>query len=528
MEATLPNNEIIIPCLVEKCKWCPQENGYCKRHQRVYQYNTLVSSGKILCRFFFRGCDNEVKEGIKTCTECLEKKHADKPKCSHEGCENHVKSSKYCGKHIRDLYRDKEIEENIKYCDISRGCFNICDEDYASCKDCLKKSRENEKIVFDKRTKLNLLLKDIISSDKSICVDCGKEYDKFITAHKKQSKRCLKCNEIQKRQDTKRADRHRNYKEECLKSINVHYSNYIKGAFKRDLEFKLSLDQFKNLVKKPCYYCKHYIETEVNGIDRVDNSLSYTEDNCVPCCELCNRMKFTYHPEYFIEKCKIISNKESVSANFVKKWYMYYSNQRNITYTSYKKEAKEKRDLEFKLEESDWESMIKSSCYLCGFTQKSGIGIDRIDNSKREYTIDNCKPCCGSCNLMKGDIQLDKLIDKCKKVSEIWKDISELKKVPYKPNTKRTSKITSSKSTSPKSTFKVKEPRKKWSAKAFYQAIQSNTYKDIIEINKEVLTEEELETEVLAIQQFDTFEKAQEYLKTFLNKLNMRRKRTKL
>jgi 5-methylcytosine-specific restriction endonuclease McrA len=32
----------------------------------------------------------------------------------------------------------------------------------------------------------------------------------------------------------------------------------------------------------------------VQGIDRVDNSIGYTPDNCVPCCTQCNRIKLDH------------------------------------------------------------------------------------------------------------------------------------------------------------------------------------------------------------------------------------------
>lgn len=38
----------------------------------------------------------------------------------------------------------------------------------------------------------------------------------------------------------------------------------------------------------------------VNGIDRVDNSLGYVADNCVPCCEACNRAKLQMSSTDFI------------------------------------------------------------------------------------------------------------------------------------------------------------------------------------------------------------------------------------
>ena len=82
-------------------------------------------------------------------------------------------------------------------------------------------------------------------------------------------------------------------------SRNKLFSNYSLNAKKRHLGFEISLDEFEILVKSNCYYCGkkpnqvfkfkgsngNYI---YNGIDRVDNSLGYTVDNCVPCCKECN------------------------------------------------------------------------------------------------------------------------------------------------------------------------------------------------------------------------------------------------
>lgn len=34
-----------------------------------------------------------------------------------------------------------------------------------------------------------------------------------------------------------------------------------------------------------------YDEFKYNGVDRVDNSIGYTDDNCVSCCKICNNSK---------------------------------------------------------------------------------------------------------------------------------------------------------------------------------------------------------------------------------------------
>jgi len=36
-----------------------------------------------------------------------------------------------------------------------------------------------------------------------------------------------------------------------------------------------------------------YSQFKYNGVDRVDNTVGYTLDNCVSCCKICNNSKAT-------------------------------------------------------------------------------------------------------------------------------------------------------------------------------------------------------------------------------------------
>lgn len=95
-----------------------------------------------------------------------------------------------------------------------------------------------------------------------------------------------------------------------LYNVYIHYKN---NAAQRNINFNLSEKDFKVLVKQNCYYCgqaptktktasyKNEYE-EINGIDRIDSSKEYSLDNCVPCCEMCNKMKNTYTQDVFFEK----------------------------------------------------------------------------------------------------------------------------------------------------------------------------------------------------------------------------------
>lgn len=49
-----------------------------------------------------------------------------------------------------------------------------------------------------------------------------------------------------------------------------------------------------------------------NGIDRIDSSKGYIEDNCVPCCEMCNTMKLDHSAEeWFAHMRKVLSFQEN-------------------------------------------------------------------------------------------------------------------------------------------------------------------------------------------------------------------------
>lgn len=91
---------------------------------------------------------------------------------------------------------------------------------------------------------------------------------------------------------------------ECLKlsdddlQINKMFGYYQQNAKQSNREFVLSKIQFRELVCAACHYCGDWDMT--NGIDRVDNSLGYVLGNCVPCCSMCNRMKYVLSKKVFL------------------------------------------------------------------------------------------------------------------------------------------------------------------------------------------------------------------------------------
>jgi hypothetical protein len=83
------------------------------------------------------------------------------------------------------------------------------------------------------------------------------------------------------------------------------YKNYVDGARRRGVEFSLSFEEYREIVKQPCDYCGAHDKT--NGMDQVIAGKGYTLINIVSCCEQCNFMKKDYSKEDFINHAKRIT-----------------------------------------------------------------------------------------------------------------------------------------------------------------------------------------------------------------------------
>src|SRR5258708_40181107 len=71
----------------------------------------------------------------------------------------------------------------------------------------------------------------------------------------------------------------------------------------RNLEFKLTLEEFIRIVAEPCTYCG--VTGEPRSIDRRNNFLGYVGvggagGNCYACCGRCNKAKGTMSHEEFL------------------------------------------------------------------------------------------------------------------------------------------------------------------------------------------------------------------------------------
>ncbi|KKM81786.1 hypothetical protein LCGC14_1326270 [marine sediment metagenome] len=76
------------------------------------------------------------------------------------------------------------------------------------------------------------------------------------------------------------------------------YKEYKHSAKRRGLVFPLTIKVFEDIIKEPCHFCGTKL---AGGIDRKDNSQGYLIKNCLPCCQYCNRAKYTRSYEEFRE-----------------------------------------------------------------------------------------------------------------------------------------------------------------------------------------------------------------------------------
>lgn len=147
---------------------------------------------------------------------------------------------------------------------------------------------------------------------------CGRESnvtcEKFIR-YKDQGKvnRCPSCAYRTRPQSTIRASKEERYYKLAIVDRCNKSNNRIKN--------KLSLKDFKELIKNNCHYCgqepeyKSYIRNNkyaksehlyANGVDRLNSDGDYEIGNVVTCCKTCNVMKGTLDISQFLLKIKSI------------------------------------------------------------------------------------------------------------------------------------------------------------------------------------------------------------------------------
>ena len=450
----------------------------------------------------------------------------------------------YCSKHKRHAIIDKSEKEQIRYCDIARGCYTVLEDHQVKCTHCLHKARITDRKRNDKKRQ-----------DPNLCLDCGSNFTtpQVLRAkgkHDKDLRRCIPCYEKLQKYESHRPARERNYKAEAFTNKHVIWNHYVKGAQKRNINFALTKTKFNELILLSCFYCDYKKDGEVNGIDRLNNNIGYQDDNVVPCCEPCNIMKGSQHPQEFIDKLQAIHIFQTmmtpISEELVEKWKATYVSKTNQHYKTYAKNANT-RNIQFTLSEQDFAEIVAQPCYLCGLQGPSGI--DRFNN-KIGYLKENCRPCCGHCNLIKKDQIYEDMIRVAEQIALKYKELNaflDTKQIPvrsskvearvkvenpqteevvpmqYKPLNEVITKMNV-----PDEIKEILEKKdeiqlpKQWKTKQIYEAIQSNQahlYKQFCEENNTLTENWPQLWQTLMDQTIGTKEEAEKAIKKFVEEL---------
>ncbi len=96
----------------------------------------------------------------------------------------------------------------------------------------------------------------------------------------------------------------------CKREVNIEktgckilYKITKRKCMLKNRVFEISLEKYYKLIKGNCFYCNsppsqiikrmksNKPQIIYNGIDRIDSSIGYNEENCVSCCKYCNQSK---------------------------------------------------------------------------------------------------------------------------------------------------------------------------------------------------------------------------------------------
>lgn len=461
------------------CGFKISQNGYCKNHLYMIDYTDEMKKVENLqqcsaCkRYVYFG---EFKNN-KTCLKCRSNSFEQRTKIKNEYIPCRAKecnfkqcpklNNGYCGKHQKQKIVDDAIRDNKVLCSnhTKQACYNILPDnyEYKQCESCRINERKtdtkirhnaiiyaiNERLKgiinyeilndeFDKFDMNNLNQEyttdlvnyynenkvkfDIKYDEYKIypCSNCPKNnlfhdiYDFKILKNGRLDLKCYNCREKIHNKENNR----------IYNPVKLKYKWYKKSARKRNLNFELDYNQFDHFVTQNCVYCNKN-KIGINGIDRINNNIGYLYENCVPCCNMCNMIKYTYDLNTLEKKIEhILTN---IMLLFNGKFYpelfndIYgYRYSKHIYYSKI-------RNIQNKLTKDEYDTIKSVNCYLCGKinTKTHNNGIDRVDSSGL-YELSNCVACCYECNIMKRAFPLHEFI---KSLCNFYKYFNKNKKI---------------------------------------------------------------------------------------------------
>lgn len=122
-----------------------------------------------------------------------------------------------------------------------------------------------------------------------------KDFATDRSKHDLKSSRCRRCHSVWK--NIKRKER--------KNDPHARFLSLGHSARNRKHEYSITEEYFKIFFNKECAYCGG---DSRGGIDRIDSSKGYIEDNITSCCEVCNRMKMDHNIDFFKDQIRKVYN----------------------------------------------------------------------------------------------------------------------------------------------------------------------------------------------------------------------------
>jgi len=432
----LATRENVVLCANDKCVFKrSEENKYCQKHQICVFVDDTVVMGKKVCKQYVRGCRSQLDLDYQyaRCQNCLEKeREQDRARRGKSRLtENTQPNKQTCTTCCKTYDTANFIGQNggiTKTCSLCREACKVQDlkrdkehrNEFARIAE-QKPQRKEVKQQWNENNYEKVAMKSMNYRQRQIETDI----EEYLNKNAENAKQWRENNPEKNKENNKSR----------LENIKIHYSNYIRCAGHKNLDFEISQEEFNKIVKEPCHYCNIIQERGFNGIDRLGSNIGYVMDNCVSCCKMCNYMKCSLSADVFIKRIEhILTYNNKINGRYFPEEYSSYS---AASYNEYKRRA-DNKSLLFELTNYEYVGLISGNCYLCGRDGSNDLtnGIDRINNNVG-YIMSNVKSCCGSCNYIKRDIDLDELFEKMimiynKQSTNIQKEKNQTKTQKYR------------------------------------------------------------------------------------------------
>ena len=199
----------------------------------------------------------------------------------------------------------------------------------------------------------------------------------------------------------------------------------------------LSRAEWKTLVLEvPCHYCGVApSKSNPNTVDRIDSKdKTYSRSTCVGACFFCTSAKTLHATNQFFGHIRSIllnfgfesvSPPPVLSLAVVEELMDPFPASSNVEteddiFTRYKQflSRSNRRGLTFDLSWADYKRLTQENCFYCNrSSSKVKISIDRFENHL-PYLSRNCRPCCITCNKMKGASRWEDVLKKFQDILE--------------------------------------------------------------------------------------------------------------